>query len=117
RYKELIQNLPVATYSCDREGRLLFYNKAAITLWGKVPEIGAKWCGSWKIYSMDGNPLPVHMWPVAIAAKKSNNISYKEIIVERQNGEKRNVKPYPVPFMDEAGEVTEVVSVMIDITE
>lgn len=117
RYKELIQNLPVATYSCDRDGRLLFYNKAAVTLWGKEPEIGAKWCGSWKIYSHDGNPLPVDLWPVAIAAKKSNNITYKEIIVERPNGEKRNVKPYPVPFTDDAGELTEVVNVLIDITE
>ncbi len=117
RYKELIQNLPVATYSCDLDGQLILYNKAAVALWGKEPEIGKKWCGSWKIYSHDGHPLPVDLWPVAIAAKKSNNITYKEIIVERPNGEKRHVRPYPVPFTDEADEVTEVLSVLIDITE
>ncbi len=117
RYKELIQNLPVATYSCNLEGTLLFYNKAAVALWGKEPDIGKKWCGSWKIYSKDGNPLPVDLWPVAIAAKKSNNINYKEIIVERPNGQKRNVRPYPVPFTNDSGEMTEVVSVLIDITE
>lgn len=117
RYKELIQNLPVATYSCNLEGSLLFYNKAAVALWGKEPDIGKKWCGSWKIYSKDGKPLPVDLWPVAIAAKKSNNINYKEIIVERPNGQKRNVRPFPVPFTDDSGEMTEVVSVLIDITE
>ncbi|MBK5194013.1 MAG: PAS domain S-box protein, partial [Flavobacteriaceae bacterium] len=117
RYKELIQNLPIATYSCDLEGRILLYNKAAAALWGREPEIGKDmWCGSWKIYSKNGKPLPIDLCPMAIAIKEGHKITDQEIIVERSNGDKLNIVPYPVPFMNSSGQVTGAVNVLIDIT-
>uniref|UniRef100_UPI0035947872 ATP-binding protein n=1 Tax=Aquiflexum sp. TaxID=1872584 RepID=UPI0035947872 len=118
RYKELIQNLPIATYSCDTEGNILLYNKAAAALWGREPEIGIdKWCGSWKVYNENGKPLPLDLCPMAIALKEGRKITDQEIIVERPNGDMINVLPYPVPFMDSTGRVTGAVNVLIDITE
>ncbi|HEX8355972.1 MAG TPA: PAS domain S-box protein, partial [Segetibacter sp.] len=38
RFRELIQDLPEAMYTCDAEGRIMLYNKAAVTLWGRKPE-------------------------------------------------------------------------------
>ncbi|PKQ46291.1 PAS domain S-box protein [Confluentibacter flavum] len=88
RYKKLIENLPVATYSCDLEGRILLYNKAAAALWGREPEIGVDmWCGSWKIYSKNGKQLPLDQCPMAVALKEGRTITNKELIVERPNGE------------------------------
>ena len=118
RYKELIQNLPIATYSCDREGRILFYNKAATVLWGREPEIGIdKWSGSWKLFSENGEPLPIDLHPMAIALKEGRKVTDKEIIVERPNGDKLNLVPHPVPSLDSSGRVTGAVNVLIDITE
>jgi PAS domain S-box-containing protein len=117
RYRELIENLPVATYSCDPEGRILLYNKAAAVLWGKEPEIGKDlWCGFWSIYSENGTPLPLDLCPMAMALKKGRKITDQKIIVERPNGDKLNVVTYPVPFMDSSGRVTGAVNVLIDIT-
>jgi PAS domain S-box-containing protein len=117
RYRQLIQNLPVATYSCDAEGRILYYNKAAAALWGREPEIGKdKWCGSWKIYNENGIPLPMDMCPMAITLKEGRAIANQELIIERPNGDKLNVVPYPVPFLDSSGRVTGAVNVLIDIT-
>ena len=49
RYRELIHALPAAVYTTDRQGRITLYNQAAITLWGREPEVGKDlWCGSWK---------------------------------------------------------------------
>jgi PAS domain S-box-containing protein len=93
-YKDLIHKLPVATYSCDAEGRIVLYNKAAAALWGKEPELGKDvWYNSW------------------------NCTDNKEIIIERPNGDKRNVLPYPVPFHNTDGEITGAVIVLSDITE
>ena len=118
RYSELIQNLPVATYSCDAEGRIQIYNKAAADLWGCEPEIGKDlWCGSWKIYNDNGSPLPLDLCPMAIALKEGRTVTGKEIIIERQNGERRNVLVHPVPFIDLSGQVTGAVNVLADITE
>jgi len=117
RYRELIENLPVATYSCDAAGHILIYNKAAAILWGQEPEIEKDlWCGSWKIYSKNGNPLPVDLSPMAIALKEGRKITDQKIIVERPNGDKLNVVLYSVPFIDSLGRVTGAVNVLIDIT-
>jgi PAS domain S-box-containing protein len=118
RYRELIENLPVATYSCDTEGRIMIYNKAAVDLWGRKPEIGKDlWCGSWKIYNHEGITIPLDLCPMALALKRGKAIIGEEIIIERPNGDKRNVVPYPVPFIDAEGRVTGAVNVLTDITE
>ncbi len=118
RYRELIHNLPIATYCCDLEGRIVLYNKAAAALWGREPEIGKDmWCASWKIYSENGSPLSLDRCPMAIALKEDRKITDQEIIVERPNGDKLNVLSYPVPFLDHTGQITEFVNVLIDITD
>jgi PAS domain S-box-containing protein len=117
RYKELIQNSPIATYSCDLEGHILLYNKAAADLWGREPEIGIdNWCGSWKIYNEDGDPIPFDKCPMAIALNEGRKITDQEIIIERPNGDKLNIVPHPVPFLDSSGRVTGALNVLIDIT-
>src|SRR5680860_1747763 len=40
----------------------------------------------------------------------------QEIIIERPNGEKANILPFPVPFLDSSGRETGAVNVLIDIT-
>ena len=118
RYRELIENLPVATYSCDAEGRIMIYNKAAVALWGREPEIGKDmWCGSWNIYSVNGNTIPLELCPMAAALREGKAIISEEIIIEHPTGDKRNVIPYPVPFIDDEDRITGAVNVLIDITE
>ena len=118
KYRELIENLPVATYSCDADGYILVYNKAAAALWGREPETGKdKWCGSLKIYSENGDPLPVDLCPMAIALKDGRMITEQEIIIERPNGEKVNILLYPVPTVDSTGQITGSVNVLIDTTK
>ncbi len=118
RYKELIQNLPIATVSSDFEGHILLYNKTAVDLWGREPDIEKdKWCGSWKLYCKDGSPIPDEMSPMAIAIKEGRKTSPEEIIVERPNGVKVNVLINPVPYRDPSGKVIGIVNLGIDITE
>jgi len=117
RYRELIQNLPVATYSCDAEGHILVYNKAAAALWGREPEIEKDlWCGSLKIYNEDGDPIPLDKCPMALALKEGRIITGQEIIIAGSHGEFVNILPYSVPFLDSTGQVTGAVNVLIDIT-
>lgn len=117
-YRDLIHNLPVATYSCDVEGRIVLYNKAAVALWGKEPELGKDlWHNSWNINGNKNNPAPLNLCSMAKSLQEEDTILRKEIIIERPNGEKRNVLPYPVPFRDTEGNITGAVIVLADITE
>ena len=75
QYIDLIQNLPAAVYTCDTDGTILLYNKAAVSLWGREPERGKdRWCGSWKIYNEEGVRKPHAFSPLAIAIKKRESV-------------------------------------------
>lgn len=115
-YKNLIHNLPVATYSCDADGRIVLYNKAAALLWGREPELGKDlWCNSWK--STINHPALFNLCSLVTALKEEDPILSEEIIIERPNGDKRNALLYPVPFQNTQGGITGAVIVLSDITE
>ncbi|QJB30378.1 PAS domain S-box protein [Chitinophaga oryzae] len=118
-YRHLLQGLPAAIYTCDAEGRILWYNEAAVALWGRTPVVGQDlWCGSWKIFDVDGKtPVPLETCPMAQALKTGEAVRDAEIVVERPDGSRRHVQPYPDPILDDQGRVTGAVNMLIDITE
>ena len=117
-YRKIIESLPVAIYTCDKNGYIKLFNQAAVDIWGREPEIGKDlWCGSWKIYNSDGNPLLFASCPMAIALKEGRAVYGEEIIVERPDGSRRNVAPYPQPLFDDSGKLNGAVNMLVDITE
>jgi PAS domain S-box-containing protein len=115
---DFFENLPVAFYTCNRQGYITSYNKAAVTLWGREPILGNDmWCGAWKIFNPDGSELPLDACPMARTLKEGIPIEGEEIIVQQPDGTRRNVLPYPVPIFDEAGSVIGATNTLIDITE
>jgi PAS domain S-box-containing protein len=116
--RQLIQTLAAAIYTCDADGYITFYNKAAVELWGREPEIGKDlWCGSWKIFDPeDGSPMSLSDCPMARALKGGKPIRGEEIIVERPDGIRRNILPHPDPIFDTNGAVIAAVNMLVDIT-
>ncbi len=115
---QLLQNIPAALYTCDRNGYITMFNEAAVNLWGRRPELGKDlWCGSWKIYHLDGRPMPLSECPMAIALKESRPVNGHEIIVEQPDGNRKYVLPQPRPLFDSAGQLIGAVNLLIDITE
>jgi|GEM_PF-494104 len=116
-YEEIIEGLPAALYTCDSEGYIQLYNKAAVELWGRAPVPGKdKWCGSWKIYRTDGTILPPEECPMAIALKEGITVN-TEIIIERPDGVRRNIIPHPKPIYDANGNAKGALNMLLDVTE
>ncbi len=117
--QQILEKLAAAVYKCDKDGYVTFYNKTAAELWGREPELGKDlWCGSWKIYEPDGvTPMPLDRCPMAIALKEGRSVRGKEIIVERPDGQRINVMPYPDPILDASGKVVAAINLLVDITE
>jgi len=115
--RSLIENLPVAVYTCDENGYLQLYNKVAVELWGVDPEPGKdRWCGSWKIYGLDGKELLINGCPMAIAIKERRTVGASEIIIERPDGSRSNVIANPQPIFDKSGKLTGAINTLLDIT-
>ena len=116
-HRQMLRAIPVAVYSCDAEGRVTFFNRAAARLWGREPELNKDlWCGSWKIFALDGTPIPVDQCPMARTIREGRSIHGEEIIVERQDGTRRRVLPYPEPILNSAGAIVGAVNTLVDIT-
>jgi PAS domain S-box-containing protein len=114
----LLDALPVAVYTTDAEGYITYYNEAAAELWGCRPEIGAsQWCGSWKIFTPDGRPLPHDQCPMALTLKEGRPVRGIEAVAERPDGTRINFLPYPTPLRDASGRLTGAINLLMDITE
>ncbi len=118
RYRQLVEALPGAVYTCDASGRVTHYNEAAATLWGRRPEIGKDlWCGSWKIYAADGSPVDVEQCPMALAIREGRAIRAGEVIIERPDGSRSFILPHPNPIRDASGAVVGAVNMLVDLSE
>jgi PAS domain S-box-containing protein len=116
-FRSLVDMLPVAIYTCDKNGFITYFNQCAAEIWGREPEIGKElWCGSFKIFSVDGVPLSLDECPMAITLKTGKEIQKQEIVIERPDGSRLNVVPHPRPMFDENGELEGAMNMLVDVT-
>lgn len=116
RYRTLIKTLPVAAYVCDLEGRITLYNDAAVRLWSREPTDDDRWCGSFRVYTIDGKHLRPEDCPMARAVRSGRPVDNEVIIMEKPDGTRLHVLPHPRPLYDPAGNLEGAVNVLIDIT-
>jgi PAS domain S-box-containing protein len=113
----LFDGLGVAVYMTDAGGRLTYFNDAAVTLWGRRPEIGQEWCGSWRLFWPDGQPMAHDACPMAIALREGRVIRGTTAIAERPDGSRVVFEPFPSPLYAPDGELVGAVNVLVDVTE
>jgi PAS domain S-box-containing protein len=114
----ILDALPVATYMTDAEGRLTYFNPAAVKLSGRTPEIGTdKWCVTRKIFLADGTPLPHDQCPMALALKDREVPTGTECIAERPDGTRFWFTPFPAVLRNGEGHIVGGINVLIDITD
>jgi len=116
-FRHLLNILPVAVYTCDKKGYITYYNDCAAQLWGRQPQIGKdRFCGSHKMFTVDGVPLPEDECPMAIVLKTGKEIGKQEVIIERPDGSRLNVVPSPRPIYDEEENLEGAVNMLVDVT-
>jgi PAS domain S-box-containing protein len=116
-YRDLLNALPAAIYTTDAEGKITFYNDAAVTFAGRQPALGEEWCVTWKLYNLDGSRLPHSQCPMAIALREGKPNRGIEAVAERPDGTRITFTPYPTPLFDAEGRMVGAVNMLVDITE
>lgn len=115
--REVLEALPAAVYTTDAQGRINFFNKAAVDLAGRTPQIGDEWCVTWRLYRPDGSYLPHDECPMAIALKEARPIRGEEAVAERPDGTRIPFCPYPTPLHDTEGKLIGAVNMLVDISD
>jgi len=114
----LVDLLPVAVYLTDAEGRITYFNEAAVTLWGSKPRLNSdQWCGSWRLFRPDGTPLPHDQCPMALALKEGKPNRGNQAIAERPDGTRVPFMAFPTPLHDSAGRLVGAMNVLVDMNE
>jgi PAS domain S-box-containing protein len=117
-FREMLEALPVAFYVTDAEGRLTYFNRAAVALSGRVPEIGTdKWCVTWRLFTPDGAPLPHDQCRMADVLMGKQVKPGQECIAERPDGSRFWFAFYPTILRDAKGRITGGMNMLVDITE
>ncbi|RDC65098.1 PAS domain S-box protein [Adhaeribacter pallidiroseus] len=117
-FRQLIQDLPAAVYTCDVNGCIKLFNKAAVELWGREPDVDQEfWCGSHNLYNANGQILARENCPMALALSNKVAADNLEIIMECPDGSRRHIMPHTVLSHDVTGQVTGGINILIDITE
>ena len=112
----LLDVLPAAVYTTDAQGRITYYNEAAVELWGVRPELQSqKFCGSWKLYWPDGTPLPHDQCPMALALKLQSPVRGMEAVAERPDGTRVPFLAVPTPLFDASGALAGAVNMLVDL--
>src|SRR5258705_3801733 len=85
-FRRLLQGLPAAAYTCDREGLLTYYNPRAEQLWGYAPPLNdpsVRYGGAKKIFAKDGGELShANSW-MARAIPQQREFGGPEIVIGR----------------------------------
>ena len=115
-YADILAAPPFAVYATDAAGRLTFYNEAAVALWGRRPVLGReRWCGSWRIYTLDGSLLPHDCCPMAVALREDRRVRGMTAVAERPDGTRVHFMPFPTPLHDASNRLVGAVNVLIDL--
>ncbi|MCA1443904.1 PAS domain S-box protein [Ensifer sp. IC4062] len=115
--RDLLEALPAAVYTTDAEGRITFFNRAAVEMAGRMPAMGDKWCVTWRLYRPDGTYLPHDQCPMAAALKEDRPVRGEEAIAERPDGTRIPFIPYPTPLHDGDGKLIGAINMLVDISD
>src|SRR5437763_1828074 len=118
RLQELLAAVPAAIYTTDAEGKITYFNEAAVDLASRAPILGSdEWCVTWKLYNPDGTPLPHHQCPMAIALREGRPIRNAEAVAERPDGTRIPFIPFPTPLRDATGKLIGAINMLVDVSE
>ncbi|WP_334359965.1 MULTISPECIES: PAS domain S-box protein [unclassified Bradyrhizobium] len=118
RLTELLAAIPAAIYTTDAQGKITYFNQAAVEFSGRTPELGSdEWCVTWKLFMPDGTPLPHDQCPMAVALKEGRAVRGAEAVAERPDGTRVPFIPFPTPLRDSSGKVTGAINMLVDISE
>lgn len=120
RFRSVMEAFPAAAYTCDADGYITYFNRRAVDLWGRAPKLNHpddRYCGSFRLYSSEGTPIPHDQCWMALALRDGREYNGREIMIERSDGSRWTALAHANPLFDAAAEITGAVNVLIDITD
>jgi two-component sensor histidine kinase/PAS domain-containing protein len=118
--RQIFDQFPVAVYICEASGLIVYFNDEAARLWGRSPKLndpGDRFCGSHRMYQLDGHPLLHSECPMAEVVRTGISVKDQEVVIERSDGSRGVALVNINPFKDVSGNILGAINCFRDITE
>jgi signal transduction histidine kinase/CheY-like chemotaxis protein len=119
-FRAFLDRLPAGAYTCDPDGLITYFNTHAVEIWGRKPKLNDpidRFCGSFKLFALDGSPILHDQCWMALALKHLREYNGHEIIIERPDGRRLTALAHASPIHNEMGELIGAVNVLVDISD
>lgn len=119
-YRHLVEVMPAAVCTSGPDGIISFYNERAAEIWGRrplIPDPSEKYCGSFELYTLDGDLIPPEENPVAVCLRTGQSFRGVQARVKRPDGSSVIAEVNIDPFHDEAGNVVGAINVFLDVSQ
>jgi PAS domain S-box-containing protein len=117
--QEMLAVMPVAAYTCDASGLITYFNAHAETVWGRAPKLrdaSDRYCGSHRIYSLEGASIPHEQCWMALALQQGTAYHGREVVIERRDGTRTIGEAYAHPLRNDQGQIVGALNLIADIT-
>ncbi|TDU25536.1 PAS/PAC sensor hybrid histidine kinase [Panacagrimonas perspica] len=97
-WRAALASMDLPACASDGEGRLVFFNAAAVRLWGCAPAKDARWCDGLNMYRR-GQPVDAATCILAQCIREGRNVEESDIEVVAADGTRKRVTLQAVPVM------------------
>ncbi|MEP7143224.1 MAG: PAS domain S-box protein [Ferruginibacter sp.] len=119
-YKALVNSLPTGVYTCNKEGKITFFNEVAAKIWGNRPgnnHDSLEFFDGYKVWMMDGAFVPMAKTPMAMALETGRSFRNIEALFQRPDGSKFYTCVNIDPLLDDKKNTIGVINIFQDISE
>ena len=115
----ILDAVPAAAYTCDASGLITYFNPVAEAIWGRAPKLhdwDERYCGSHRLYSLDGAAIRHEECWMALALRQGHPYNGREIVIERRDGTRTVGEAYAHPLRNAQGQIVGALNLVADIT-
>ena len=117
-YRAELDKIRIPIYTTDTQGLVTYWNQACVDFAGREPQLGSdRWCVTWRLFTLDGDPLPHEQCPMAVAIREKRSIRTEVAVAMRPNGSRVAFRPYPTPLFNQAGDLSGAINMLVDISD
>jgi PAS domain S-box-containing protein len=118
QFRSLLEDSPLAVYTTNEHGQLVFYNRAAVHIFGRTPVLGEDvWHTFLRVYHPDGRPMEISESPMARSISNVERFENVEIVIERADNSFKRLLVFSVPIGHAESPFSGTQNTFIDITE
>jgi PAS domain-containing protein len=117
-WRAILDAVPAAAYTCDTNGRITYCNSHALAVWGRPVSLRdprERYCGSHKLYNLDGTRLPHDQCWMARALLEDRSYNGRDVVIERPDGSRVYGLAYANPVHSLAGQIIGAVNLVAEL--